>query len=162
MLPQGRITPRCLGLWNDTTEAARADQLHLARALARRTAGCLQLVHARRKASSAVPWEGGQLLCPEQGRWQTVGPSALPQLPSEAPPLEISAQKLVRNREAFVRAAQRAQRMGVDALELHRAHGYLLHQFLSPLANQRSVAYGGSFENRIRFPLEVFAAVRVA
>jgi len=162
VLPEGRITPQCPGLWDDTTEAALANYLHRARALAPATAVCIQLAHAGRKASSAVPWEGGQLLSPEQGGWQAVAPSALPQLPSEAPPLEISAQALVRVREAFVSAALRAQRIGVDAIELHGAHGYLLHQFLSPLANQRIDAYGGSFENRIRFPLEVFAAVRAA
>jgi 2,4-dienoyl-CoA reductase-like NADH-dependent reductase (Old Yellow Enzyme family) len=162
VLPEGRITPKCLGLWDDTTEAALADHLHRARALAPPTAVCIQLAHAGRKASSAVPWEGGQLLSPEQGGWQAVGPSALPHLPVEAPPSEINAFELVRIRDAFVSAAQRARRMGVDAIELHAAHGYLLHEFLSPLANQRTDAYGGLFENRIRFPLEVFQAVRAA
>ncbi len=160
VLPDGRITPACLGLWDDTTEAALADHLHRARALAPQTAVCLQLAHAGRKASSAVPWQGGQLLSPEQGGWLPVGPSALQHLPNEAPPAEISAAELVRIRDAFVTAAQRAQRIGVEAIELHCAHGYLLHQFLSPLANQRSDVYGGAFENRIRFPLEVFQAVR--
>lgn len=162
VLPEGRITPACLGLWDDATEAALADRLHRARALAPATAVCIQLAHAGRKASSAVPWKGGQLLSPEQGGWPTVAPSALPHSPTEAPPTEISAAELVRIRDAFVSAAQRAQRIGVDAIELHGAHGYLLHQFLSPLANQRSDAYGGSLENRIRFPLEVFQAVRAA
>lgn len=160
VVPEGRITPQCLGLWDDTTEAALAGYLHRARQLAPHTAVCLQLAHAGRKASSAVPWEGGQLLSPEQGGWRTMGPSALPHLPTEAPPVEMDAQALVCVREAFVSAAQRALRIGVDAIELHGAHGYLLHQFLSPLANQRTDAYGGSFENRIRYPLEVFAAVR--
>ncbi|MBB1075496.1 NADH:flavin oxidoreductase/NADH oxidase [Rhodoferax sp. 4810] len=160
VLPDGRITPACLGLWDDTTEAALADHLHRARALAPQTAVCLQLAHAGRKASSAVPWQGGQLLSTEQGGWLPVGPSALPHLPNEAPPTEISAAELERIRDAFVTAAQRAQRIGVEAIELHCAHGYLLHQFLSPLANQRSDVYGGAFENRIRFPLEVFQAVR--
>jgi 2,4-dienoyl-CoA reductase-like NADH-dependent reductase (Old Yellow Enzyme family) len=162
VLPEGRITPSCLGLWDARTEAALADQLHRARALAPATAVCIQLAHAGRKASSAVPWQGGQLLSPAQGGWPTVGPSALPQLPHEAPPNEVNAFELVRIREAFVSAAQRAQRVGVDAIELHCAHGYLLHEFLSPLANQRNDAYGGSLNNRMRFPLEVFAAVRAA
>ena len=162
VLPEGRITPSCLGLWDDRTEAALADHLQRARALAPATAVCIQLAHAGRKASSAVPWQGGQLLSPAQGGWQTVGPSALPQLPHEAPPTEINAAELVRIREAFVSAAQRAQRIGVEAIELHGAHGYLLHEFLSPLANQRGDVYGGSMENRMRFPLEVFAAVRAA
>ena len=163
VLPEGRITPSCLGLWDDRTEAALADHLQRARALAPpNTAVCIQLAHAGRKASSAVPWHGGQLLAPAQGGWETFGPSALPHLPTEPAPTAISAAKLFEIRDAFVAAAQRAARMGVDAVELHSAHGYLLHQFLSPRANQRSDAYGGSFENRIRFPLEVFAAVRQA
>lgn len=162
VLPEGRITPSCLGLWDARTEAALANHLHRARALAPPTAVCIQLAHAGRKASSAVPWQGGQLLSPAQGGWPTVGPSALPQLPNEEPPTEINGSELVRIREAFVSAAQRAQRIGVDAIELHCAHDYLLHEFLSPLANQRSDTYGESFENRVRFPLEVFAAVRAA
>jgi len=160
VMPEGRITPNCLGLWDARTEAALADHLQRARALAPHTAVCIQLAHAGRKASSAVPWQGGQLLSPEQGGWQPVGPSGLPHLPSETPPSAIAAQGLRDIVAAFVAAAQRADRMGVDAIELHCAHGYLLHQFLSPLANQRNDGYGGTFENRIRFPLEVFAAVR--
>ncbi|WP_180125881.1 NADH:flavin oxidoreductase/NADH oxidase [Rhodoferax sp. BLA1] len=160
--PEGRISPKCLGLWDDRTEAALAHHLQRARALAPATTVCIQLAHAGRKASSAVPWQGGQLLAPEQGGWQTVAPSPVPHLPTETPPTELSLAGLVQAREAFVAAALRAQRIGVDAIELHAAHGYLLHQFLSPLANQRSDAYGGSFENRCRFPLEVFAAVRAA
>ncbi|OIQ70241.1 NADPH dehydrogenase [mine drainage metagenome] len=162
VLPEGRITPKCLGLWDEQTEAALAERLRRARALAPQTAVCLQLAHAGRKASSAVPWQGGQLLSPGQGGWSTFAPSALPHLPMEAAPLEIDTGELARICDAFVTAAGRAQRIGVDAIELHCAHGYLLHQFLSPLANQRSDAYGGSFDNRIRFPLEVFTAVRAA
>lgn len=162
VLPEGRITPNCLGLWDARTEAAMAEHLHRARALAPNTAVCIQLAHAGRKASSAVPWQGGQLLSPEQGGWQTVAPSALPHLPTEVPPHALIVEELNNIVAAFVAAAQRADRMGVDAIELHGAHGYLLHQFLSPLANQRSDTYGGTFENRTRFPLEVFAAVRAA
>jgi len=162
VLPEGRITPGCLGLWDDRTEAALADHLQRARALAPATPVCIQLAHAGRKASSAVPWQGGQLLPPERGGWPTVGPSALPHLPSETAPAELGDAEMQRIREAFVAAARRAQRVGVDAIELHCAHGYLLHQFLSPLANQRGDAYGGSFDNRVRFPLQVFAAVRAA
>ncbi len=162
VVPEGRITPSCLGLWDDTTEAAMADKLHRARQLAPQTAVCIQLAHAGRKASSAIPWQGGQLLSPEQGGWQTVGPSAIPHLPTEAPPHALTPQELNDLVAAFVLAAKRAERIGVDAIELHCAHGYLLHQFLSPLANQRTDAYGGSFDNRTRFPLEVFKAVRAA
>ena len=162
VLPEGRITPGCLGLWDERTEAAFTDTLHRARKLAPATAVCLQLAHAGRKASSAVPWEGGQLLAPAQGGWETFGPSAISQLPAEPPPTALSLGQLQQIRDAFASAARRARRAGVDALELHCAHGYLLHEFLSPLANQRDDAYGGSFDNRIRFPLEVFAAVRDA
>ena len=160
VLPEGRITPACLGLWDEATESALRDRLQRARKLAPEVAVCIQLAHAGRKASSAVPWEGGQLLPSAQGGWQTVGPSALPQLPQEPSPQEMDRAALDRVRDAFVRAAQRAQAMGVDAIELHSAHGYLLHEFLSPIANQRTDAYGGSLEHRMRFPLEVFSAVR--
>jgi NADPH2 dehydrogenase len=162
VLPEGRITPSCLGLWDAHTEAALASHLQRARTLAPPTAVCIQLAHAGRKASSAVPWQGGQLLPPDAGGWQTVGPSALPQLPQEVAPHTLSTDELRTTVAAFVQAAQRAARIGVDAIELHCAHGYLLHEFLSPIANQREDAYGGSFENRIRFPLEVFTAVRAA
>jgi NADPH2 dehydrogenase len=162
VLPEGRITPRCLGLWDARTEDQLASTLQRARALAPRTAVCIQLAHAGRKASSNIPWQGGQLLAPSDGGWQTYGPSALPQLPGEAPPLAMDTAEMARVQEAFVKAAERAQAMGIEAVELHAAHGYLLHQFLSPLSNQRSDAYGGSLENRMRYPLEVFAALRAA
>jgi 2,4-dienoyl-CoA reductase-like NADH-dependent reductase (Old Yellow Enzyme family) len=162
VLPEGRISPNCLGLWDARTEAALADKLQRARQLAPPAPVCIQLAHAGRKASSAVPWQGGQLLPATQGGWETFGPSALPQLPSEPPPTELTLAHMAQIRDAFVAAAQRAARIGLEAVEIHGAHGYLLHEFLSPLANQRSDAYGGSFENRIRFPLEVFAAVRAA
>jgi len=160
VLPEGRITPACLGLWDERTEKALGDTLRRARRLAPAMPVCLQLSHAGRKASSAVPWQGGQLLPAAQGGWQTVGPSALPQLPTEPPPTALTGEQMAQIRDAFVLAAQRADRIGIDAIELHAAHGYLLHEFLSPLANQRSDAYGGSLENRMRFPLAVFAAVR--
>ena len=162
VLPEGRISPGCLGLWDDATETAMADTLQRARRLASATAVCIQLSHAGRKASSAAPWDGGKLLSSSEGGWETFGPSALPHLPTEAPPTAISLEYMAQVREAFVSAAQRAQRIGIDAIELHAAHGYLLHQFLSPLANQRTDAYGGSFDNRIRFVMDVFTAVRTA
>jgi NADPH2 dehydrogenase len=162
VLPEGRITPNCLGLWDARTEDKLGATLQRARQLAPHTAVCIQLAHAGRKGSSAVPWEGGQLLSAAQGGWPTLAPSALPQLPQEAPPSAMDAAELARVCEAFVAAARRADAIGIDAIELHAAHGYLLHQFLSPLANQREDAYGGSLENRMRYPLEVFAAVRAA
>lgn len=158
--PEGRITPGCLGLWDERTEKALGETLQRARQLAPAMPVCIQLAHAGRKASRALPWHGGQLLPVEQGGWQTSGPSALPQLPSEPPPTALTVEQMASIRDAFVAAAQRADRLGIDAIELHAAHGYLLHQFLSPLANQRTDSYGGSFDNRVRFPLEVFAAVR--
>ncbi|APW44561.1 NADH:flavin oxidoreductase/NADH oxidase [Rhodoferax saidenbachensis] len=162
VLPEGRITPACLGLWDAGTEAKLADTLARARKLAPQTAVCIQLAHAGRKASSALPWQGAQLLSKAEGGWETFGPSATPHLPTEAPPTAMDAAELARVRDAFVLAAQRADAMGIDAVEIHAAHGYLLHEFLSPIANQRTDDYGGSFENRIRYPLEVFAAVRAA
>ena len=162
VVPEGRITPGCLGLWDACTASALADTLHRARRLAPPTAVCIQLAHAGRKASSAAPWHGGQLIAKENGGWETFGPSALPQLPGEPPPTELSQDQIAHLTVAFVAAAQRADAMGIDAIELHAAHGYLLHEFLSPISNQRTDTYGGSFENRIRFPLEVFSAVRQA
>ena len=160
--PEGRITPYCLGLWDDKTEAALKDRLQRARALAPQVPVCIQLAHAGRKASSDAPWKGGQLLDAQQGGWQTVGPSAIPQLDGEVAPQELDATGLERIKQAFVKAAQRSQVLGIEAIEIHNAHGYLLHQFLSPIANQRSDQYGGSLENRMRYPLEVFQALRSA
>ena len=157
---RGRITPQCLGLWDDATATALQDKLHRARRLAPPVPVCIQLAHAGRKGSSAVPWQGGQLLDAAHGGWWPEGPSALPHLTTEDTPEEISATGLVDIRDAFVKAAERAQAMGIEAIELHAAHGYLMHQFLSPLANQRTDGYGGNFEARIRFPREVFQAVR--
>ena len=162
VLPEGRISPGCLGLWDARTEDKLAATLQRARQLAPHSPVCIQLAHAGRKASSAVPWQGGQLLDAAHGGWQPYGPSALAQLPGEAPPLAMDDNELARVRDAFVKAAQRADAMGIEAIELHGAHGYLLHEFLSPLSNQRTDAYGGSLENRMRYPLEVFAAVRAA
>ncbi len=158
--PEARITPGCLGLWDDVTAAALKDILQRARRLAPPMPVCIQLAHAGRKASSEVPWRGGQLIPLEAGGWQTWGPSALPHLPQEAAPKALSLEGIAKVRSDFAEAARRSAEIGIDAIELHAAHGYLLHQFLSPLANQRQDAYGGSFENRIRLTLEVFDDVR--
>jgi NADPH2 dehydrogenase len=155
----GRITPGCLGLWNDATEAA----LRPIVASVRKHSGiaiAMQLAHAGRKGSSHVPWDGGQQIPIQQGGWQTEGPSALPHKEGELAPLALDAAGLARVRAAFVAAARRAERLGLDALELHSAHGYLLHQFLSPISNKRTDQYGGSLQNRMRYPLEVFDAIR--
>jgi NADPH2 dehydrogenase len=122
----------------------------------------MQLAHAGRKGSSHKPWDGGQLIPLSQGGWQTVAPSAVPHKDGETAPLELDAAGLARIRSAFVDAAKRADRLGIDAIEMHSAHGYLLHQFLSPISNRRTDQYGGSLENRMRYPLEVFDAVRAA
>jgi 2,4-dienoyl-CoA reductase-like NADH-dependent reductase (Old Yellow Enzyme family) len=157
----GRITPGCLGLWNDATEAALKPILASVRKHSR-TAVAMQLAHAGRKGSSHVPWDGGQQIPVSQGGWQCEAPSAVPHKEGEAPPLALDAAGLARVREAFVAAAKRAERLGIDAIELHSAHGYLLHQFLSPISNRRTDAYGGSLQNRMRFPLETFDAIRAA
>ncbi|MDQ0395869.1 NADH:flavin oxidoreductase/NADH oxidase [Labrys monachus] len=158
----GRITAGDLGLWDDATEAALVPVLAAIRRRSR-TAVTVQLGHAGRKASSQLPWEGGQQIPAGQpGGWLTHAPSALAQKEGEALPLALDEAGLERVRTAFAAAARRAARLGLDAIEIHAAHGYLLHQFLSPLSNQRSDAYGGSLENRMRFPLEVFDAVRAA
>ena len=158
--PQGRISPGCLGLWDDATEAALTDRLQRARALAPAMPVCMQISHAGRKASSAAPWHGGALLPAEQGGWPTFGPSALPHLPHETPPAALTPDDLDRIEAAFVNTAKRAARAGIDALEIHAAHGYLLHQFLSPLANQRTDGWGGDYAGRTAFPKRVLRAVR--
>lgn len=157
----GRITHGCLGLWSDATEAALQSALQTVRAHSRMPIA-IQLGHAGRKASSHVPWQGGMLIPLEQGGWRPLAPSALPHLEGEAPPEALDEAGLRRIVAAFANAARRAHRLGLDAIELHGAHGYLLHQFLSPLSNVRTDAYGGSLANRMRFPLQVFDAVRAA
>ena len=158
--PEGRISPGCLGLWDDATQAALHDKLSRARQQAPAVPVCIQIGHAGRKASSEVPWRGGMLIAPQDGGWLPLGPSALPHLPQEPAPAELTAEGIAKVRSDFIATARRAQAIGIDAIELHGAHGYLLHQFLSPLSNQRQDAYGGSFENRIRFVMEVFEGVR--
>ena len=124
--PEARITPLCLGLWDDTTAAALDDKLNRARRLAPAMPVCIQLAHAGRKGSSAAPWQGGQLLDLAHGGWATQGPSAIPQLPQETPPSALSLADISNIKAAFVQAAQRAAAIGIDAIELHGAHGYLI------------------------------------
>tara|TARA_R110001599_G_scaffold64023_4_gene179598 strand:- start:285027 stop:286139 length:1113 start_codon:yes stop_codon:yes gene_type:complete len=159
VVPEGRITPNDLGLWDDRTEAALVPVLAAVRKYSKIPV-VMQLAHAGRKASSMSPWQGGQLIPVAEGGWLPVAPSEIPQKEGEPAPLALDAAGMRRIRDAFVLAAKRAERLGIDGLELHGAHGYLLHQFLSPIANQRTDEYGGSLENRMRFPLEVFDAVR--
>jgi 2,4-dienoyl-CoA reductase-like NADH-dependent reductase (Old Yellow Enzyme family) len=160
--PEGRISPADLGLYSDANERGIARLLEAIRAHSPIRIG-MQLGHAGRKASSRAPWEGGAQIRPsEPGGWQAVAPSPLPHLPQEVPPVALDLEGLAKIRGDFAAAAQRAGRLGLDGIEVHAAHGYLLHQFLSPLGNQRDDEYGGSLENRMRFPLEVFDAVREA
>jgi 2,4-dienoyl-CoA reductase-like NADH-dependent reductase (Old Yellow Enzyme family) len=162
VLPEGRISYADVGLWSDETEAAIGRTLESIRRWSRMPIA-IQLAHAGRKASSEVPWKGGGHLAPEHPNgWQTVSASAVAYDAAWHPPTALDAAGLARVRDAFAAAARRAARIGIDAVQLHGAHGYLLHQFLSPLSNHRDDEYGGSLENRMRFPLEVFDAVRAA
>ena len=159
--PDGRITPGDLGLWDDRTEAALAPVM----AAIRKHAAIpvvMQVAHAGRKGSSRAPWQGGQQIPEADGGWITPAPSAVPHKPGEVDSAAMDGAALARVRDAFAATTRRAARLGIDGIEVHGAHGYLLHQFLSPVANQRTDEYGGSLENRMRFPLEVFEACRAA
>lgn len=157
--PEGRITTGCLGLYTDAQEAALGTLVAYLRRLSEIRLG-VQLNHAGRKASCEPPWEGGGGLG-DQG-WGVWGPSAIPFGVGRPPPFEMDEAEIERVSKAFADSARRALRIGLDYVELHLAHGYLLSSFLSPLANRRSDRYGGSLINRMRFPLKVVAAVRAA
>jgi 2,4-dienoyl-CoA reductase-like NADH-dependent reductase (Old Yellow Enzyme family) len=159
--PEGRITSSDLGLYDDSTEAALKTVVEAIRKYSKIPV-MIQLAHAGRKASSQLPWEGGQLIPLAQGGWAPWAPSATPYKDGEAAPRALDAAGLARVRDAFAATARRAARLGIDGIEVHGAHGYLLHEFLSPLSNHRTDSYGGSLENRMRFPLEIFDAVRAA
>ncbi len=160
VLPDGRITYADVGLWSDENEAAMARTLESVRHWSAMPIA-IQLGHAGRKASNEVPWKGGAQIPPGEERgWQTVAPSPIPYDDERLPPVALDHAGLARVRDAFADSARRAARIGIDAIQLHGAHGYLLHQFLSPLSNRRDDEYGGTLENRMRFPLEVFDAVR--
>ncbi len=162
VVPEGRITYGDVGLYDDATEAAMARTLEAIRRWSDMPIA-IQLAHAGRKASCELPWKGGAQIAPgEANGWQTEAPSAVAFQPHENAPVALDRAGLDRVRDAFVAAAKRAARLGIDAVQLHGAHGYLLHEFLSPLSNRREDDYGGSLENRMRFPLEVFDAVRAA
>jgi 2,4-dienoyl-CoA reductase-like NADH-dependent reductase (Old Yellow Enzyme family) len=155
--PAGRITPGDLGLWDDKTETAFRPVLSAIRQYSR-VPVTIQLAHAGRKGSSAAPWEGGEQISSSEGGWQTDAPSAMEHKAGETKPSALDRTGMVRIREAFANAAKRADRLGFDGIEVHGAHGYLIHEFLSPIANQRRDEYGGSLENRIRFPLVLLGA----
>lgn len=155
---RGRITPGCLGLYNAVHETGLGAIAADLKAFGRAPFG-IQLAHAGRKASTDLPWRGGK---PLEGpsAWLTEAPSALPHGDGWHTPEALDEEGMARVIREFAEAAQRADRAGVDVIELHGAHGYLLHQFLSPISNRRNDSYGGRLENRMRFPLEVFDAVR--
>ncbi|GHB18619.1 NADH:flavin oxidoreductase/NADH oxidase [Salinicola rhizosphaerae] len=157
----GRITPWDVGLYSDANEAAMKRTLEAVRAHSPMPIG-IQLAHAGRKASCDAPWNGGAQLALDNGGWETEAPSALPYSEGQRAPQAMSLEDIERLKAEFVEAARRADRLGLDLIELHAAHGYLLHEFLSPLSNQRDDAYGGSLENRMRLALEIFDAVREA
>lgn len=157
--PEGRITAGCLGLYDEATEEALAGVVRMVRSVAPIPLA-IQIGHAGRKASSARPWEGGALIERDDGGWRRFAPSALSLKDGESAPDALGHEDMARIREHFIATAARADRLGFDAIELHAAHGYLLHQFLSPIANQRTDQYGGPLDNRMRFPLELVAALR--
>jgi 2,4-dienoyl-CoA reductase-like NADH-dependent reductase (Old Yellow Enzyme family) len=161
IVPQGRITPWCTGLYSDENERAMKRVVDFVRTISPIRIG-LQLNHAGRKASAQRPWEGRGALGSHEGAWTTVAPSAIA-LAKEWPTPEALDRDAMRSlTSAYAAAARRAARVGVDFLEMHSTHGYLLSEFLSPLSNRRDDEYGGRLENRMRFPLEVFGALREA
>lgn len=157
--PRGRITRRCVGLYSDANEAALARVVDYVRRYGGARLG-IQIGHSGRKGSVHVPWEGGKPLSEAQGAWPVIGPSALAYDEGWPVPGEATADDLTSIREACVATTERAARAGFELVEFHTAHGYLMNEFLSPLTNRRRDAYGGDLEGRMRFPLEVFSAMR--
>lgn len=160
--PEGRITYGDLGLWDDETEAALGKSLAAVRSHSDMPIA-IQLAHAGRKASCEKPWDGGGAIAPDhKSGWQVVAPSAVPFRAGDPEPEALSTSRIREIIQGFADAAKRADRLGIDAIEIHGAHGYLLHQFLSPHSNKRNDDYGGSLENRMRIVIEVYDAVRAA
>jgi 2,4-dienoyl-CoA reductase-like NADH-dependent reductase (Old Yellow Enzyme family) len=156
--PEGRITHGCTGLYSDANEAAMKRVVDFVRTISPIRIG-VQLSHAGRKASAERPWEGRGPLT-NGSAWETVAPSAIPLAPGWPTPVALNRAGMERVRDGFVASARRALRMELDFVELHSTHGYLISEFLSPLSNKRTDEYGGSLENRMRFPLEIARAVR--
>lgn len=158
VLPEGRITPACLGLWNDQQRDALAPIVAFMKSQG--VVPGIQLAHAGRKASCALPWDGGHQLAPTAGGWQTVAPSAVAFRSTDAAPRAMTDEDIAVVKAAFIAAAKRALAAGFEFIEIHAAHGYLLHSFLSPLSNQRTDAYGGDLAGRTRLLLEIAEALR--
>ena len=157
---RGRITPGCLGIYSNKNEKELAKIINFFRTYGNAKIG-IQLAHAGRKASTAIPWRGGMPLDDsENQKWKTIAPSSESYSANWPSPLELEKKGLRNVLDCFVKAAQRSVKIGFDIIELHMAHGYLLHQFLSPISNKRNDEYGKTLEGRIRFPLEVYKAVR--
>jgi 2,4-dienoyl-CoA reductase-like NADH-dependent reductase (Old Yellow Enzyme family) len=156
--PEGRISPRDSGIWSDAHAAAFS---RIARFIKTNGAApAIQLAHAGRKASTDVPWRGGKAVPPEQGGWQPIAPSAIPFSETYPMPREMTRDDIERVVEQFAAASRRALAAGFEVVEVHDAHGYLLHEFLSPLSNHRTDEYGGSLANRMRLPLRIAKTVR--
>ncbi len=156
--PEGRITPQDLGIWQQAHVEMLShivELIHGSGAIAG-----IQLAHAGRKASTAPPWEGRDVLLADQGGWPVVAPSAIPFKSDDPDPISLTIEAIQKLIQSFAAAAQRALAAGFDVIEIHAAHGYLLHEFLSPLSNHRTDDYGGKFEHRIRFLCEIVQAVR--
>ena len=158
--PEGRISPADHGIWKD--EHVEFLQRITTFLRGQGAVSGIQLAHAGRKASTRTPWEGGKTIRPEDGGWQPVAPSPIPFRSEDAAPAELSKAGIQSLLDAFAAATRRALAAGFQVVEIHGAHGYLIHEFLSPLSNRRSDEYGGSFENRIRFALQITEAVRAA
>lgn len=158
VVPEGRITPQCVGLWNDANEVALTRVVKFVRGVSPIVLG-IQLGHAGRKASSARPWEGRGALASGAGAWQTQAPSPIALAADWPVPHALTLAEMEAVKRSCVSAVQRAMRAGLDFIELHSTHGYLFSEFLSPLSNRRTDDYGGSLINRMRFPLEVFKAM---
>lgn len=159
VVSEGRISPNCLGLYSDENEEALKRAVQFVREFGNSPIG-IQLAHAGRKASTTPPWQGRGPIKPEAGGWTPVAPSAIPFSNESVMPKALDKQGIEHAQEGFVTAAQRAERLGFDCIEIHAAHGYLMQSFLSPLSNKRDDEYGGGLQNRMRFLLETFDKVR--
>lgn len=158
--PEGRISPADSGIWLDEHVPAFARLTKFIKAQG--AVPAIQIAHAGRKASTAPPWDGGKMVAPENGGWEVVGPSPIAFLPDYPVPREMTADDIQKVTSDFEQAARRSVDAGFEVIEVHAAHGYLLHEFLSPLSNKRTDEYGGSLENRMRFPLAAAEIVRKA
>lgn len=159
VLPEGRISSNCLGLYNDAQEAAFTELVRNMKTFGNSKIS-IQIGHAGRRASTNELWKGARPLTQEEGAWTCYAPSAIPYDTEYPTPVELDTEGIAKIKEGFVNTARRCLNVGFDTIELHFAHGYLAHEFLSPITNKRTDQYGGSLENRMRLPLEIIEAVR--